>query len=176
MSFSSQRQQLTLGQWLYQGFLKFFIYPSFWVSAGLASLTYFTQETLGLNHDWQPLIFIFFAALIPYNLDRIFDSYVQTIPDPQAQSYFRHRGIFILPVVAAVGLAILLYNAPPEVRLVSCGGIAPLIYRIPLLPLGRGKKALVLTQGYTWHQSLDCCSNRHLCRDRRPSCLRGPKT
>ena len=140
MSLSSQQQQLTLGQSLYQSFLKLLIYPSLWVSAAVASLTYFTQETLGLDHDWQPLIFIFFAALIPYNLDRILDSYVQTIPDPQAQSYFRHRGIFLLPVVAAVGLAILLYYAPPAVRLVSCGGIAPLIYGLPLLPLGRGKK------------------------------------
>ena len=139
MSLSPQQQQFTVEQWLYQGFLKILIYPSLWVSAGVASLTYFTQETLGLNHDWQPLIFIFFAALIPYNLDRIFDSYVQTIPDAQAQSYFRHRGILLLPVIAAVGLAILLYNAPPAVRLVSCGGIAPLIYGLPLLPLGRGK-------------------------------------
>ena len=139
MSLSPQQQQFTAGQLLYQGFLKFLIYPSLWVSAGVASLTYFTQEILGLTHDWRPVIFIFFAALIPYNLDRILDSYVQTIPDAQAQSYFRHRGILLLPVVAAVGLAILLYNAPPIVRLVSCAGIAPLIYGLPLLPLRRGK-------------------------------------
>jgi 4-hydroxybenzoate polyprenyltransferase len=139
MSLSPQQQQFTVGQWLYQGFLKILIYPSLWVSAGVGSLTYFTQETLGLTHDWRPVIFIFFAALIPYNLDRILDSYVQTIPDAQAQSYFRHRGILLLPVVVAVGLAILLYNAPSAVRLVSCAGIAPLIYGLPLLPLGRGK-------------------------------------
>ena len=140
MSLSSQQRQFTFGQSLYQSFLKILVYPSLWVSVSLASLTYFTQATLGLNHDWQPLIFIFCAALIPYNLDRIFDSYVQTIPDVQAQSYFRRRGILLFPVGAAVGLVILLYFAPPAVRLVSCGGIFPLIYGLPILPLGQGKK------------------------------------
>ena len=138
MSLSPQQQHFSIGWWLYQGFLKIFIYPSLWVSLAVASLAYFTQETLGLPYDWRPLALIFAAALLPYNLDRILDSYVQTIPDAQAQSYFRHRGIFLLPLAAALGLAILLYYAPPPVRLVSCGGIAPLIYGLPLLPLGRG--------------------------------------
>ncbi len=139
MSLSHQQQQFSIGQWLYQGLLKIFIYPSLWVSLAVASLAYFTQETLGLPHDWRAVALIFAADLLPYNLDRILDSYVQTIPDAQAQSYFRHRGIFLLPLGAALGLAILLYYAPPPVRLVSCGGIAPLIYGLPLLPLGRGK-------------------------------------
>ncbi len=139
MSLSPQQQHFSIGWWLYQGFLKIFIYPSLWVSLAVSSLAYFTQETLGLSHDWHPVALIFAAALLPYNLDRILDSYVQTIPDAQAQSYFRHRGIFLLPLAAALALAILLYYAPPPVRLVSCGGIAPLIYGLPLLPLGRGK-------------------------------------
>ncbi len=139
MSISEQQRHFSLGWWLYQGMLKIFIYPSLWVSLAVASLAYFSQETLGLDHDWRPLVLIFAAALLPYNLDRIFDSYVQTIPDPQAQSYFRHREILLLPLAAAVAVAILLYYAPPAVRLVSCGGVAPLIYGLPLLPLGTGK-------------------------------------
>ena len=139
VSHQQQQQQFSIGQWLYQGFLKIFIYPSLWVSLAVASLAYFTQETLCLDHDWRPLALIFAAALLPYNLDRILDSYVQTIPEPQAQSYFRHRGSFLLPLAATVALAILLYYAPSAVRLVSCGGIAPLIYGLPLLPLGEGK-------------------------------------
>lgn len=139
MSISHQHQHFPIGWWLYQGFLKILIYPSLWVSLAVASLAYFSQETLGLDHDWRPLVLIFAAAMLPYNLDRIFDSYVQTIPDPQAQSYFRHRVIFLLPLAAAMTVAIFLYYAPPAVRLVSCGGIAPLIYGLPLLPLGEGK-------------------------------------
>jgi 4-hydroxybenzoate polyprenyltransferase len=139
MSFSHPQQNSSIGWWLYQGFLKIFIYPNLWVSCAVASLAYFTQETLGLYHDWRPIALIFAAALLPYNLDRIIDSYVQTIPDAQAQSYFRHRGIFLFPLTAALALVILLYNAPIAVRWVSCGGIAPLIYGLPLLPLGGGK-------------------------------------
>ena len=45
----------------------------------------------------------------------------------------------LLPLAAAVAVAILLYYAPPAVRLVSCGGVAPLIFGLPLLPLGTGK-------------------------------------
>lgn len=140
MSLSHQKQQLILGQWLYQSFLKLFIYSNLWVSAGVASLVYFTQESLGLTHDWRPVIFIFLAAFIPYNLDRILDSYLQTIPDAKTQSYFRHWGVLFLPLLAALGLAFMLYYAPLAVRLVSCAGIAPLIYGLPLFPLGRSPK------------------------------------
>ena len=92
---SHQHQQVSIGQWLYQRFLEILIYPSLWVAAGVASLTYFTQEALDLPPDWRAAALIFAAALVPYNLDRLLDSYFQTIPDPKAQSYFRHPAILV---------------------------------------------------------------------------------
>lgn len=126
-------------QWLYERFLLILIYPSIWVSAGIASGVFFTQDTLSLPADWRPAALIFAAALLPYNLDRIIDSYVQRVPDEKAQSYFRNPGILLLLMVASFVTGILLYKAPPQVRLVSCGGVVPLLYGIPLLPLRRGK-------------------------------------
>ena len=139
MSLSHQQKSSKVGQWLYQRFLTLAIYPSIWTAAGVASLVYFVQETLGLPPDWRAVVFIFAAALLPYNLDRLLDSYVQPIPDPKAQSYFRNPSIWLLPLIAALTLGILLCWAPQKVRFVSSGGLVPLIYGLPLLPLGRGK-------------------------------------
>lgn len=127
-------------QWFYQRFLEIFIYPSLWVAAGIASLVYFTQDTLNLPVDWHSIALIFAAALVPYNLDRILDSFVQRIPDPKAQAYFRQPGIFFFLITAILAIAILLYSAPLKVRLVSCGGLIPLLYGIPLLPLRQQQK------------------------------------
>lgn len=127
----------TTRQWLSQRFLEVFVYSSILVAGGIASLVFFTQATLSLPLDWQPAALIFSAALLPYNLDRILDSYVQTIPDQKVQSYFRRPGILVLLLVATVATGTLLYLAPPQVRLVSCGGLLPLIYGIPLLPIRR---------------------------------------
>ena len=138
MSRSHQQKQVSIGQWLYQSFLALAIYPSLWTAASLASLTYFVQEALDLPPDWRAVALIFAAALLPYNLDRLLDSYIQPIPDPKAQSYFRHPSIWLLLLVAALAVGTLLFWAPPLVRLVSCGGLLPLIYGLPLLPLGRG--------------------------------------
>ena len=139
MSFLHPVQKLAVGQWLYQGFLELAIYPSIWTATGVASITYFVQESLDLPHDWRAVALIFAAALLAYNLDRLLDSYIQPIPDPKAQSYFRHPSIWLLLLVAALVVGILLYWAPTQVRLVSCGGFVPLIYGLPLLPLGRGQ-------------------------------------
>ena len=127
----------TTRQWLSQRFLETFVYSSILVAGGIASLVFFTQATLSLPFDWQPAALIFSAALLPYNLDRILDSYVQTIPDQKVQSYFRHPGILVLLLAVIVATGTLLYLAPPQVRLVSCGGLLPLIYGIPLLPIRR---------------------------------------
>ena len=82
--FLSQKKQVTNGQRLYQCFLEILIYPSIWTAAGVASLTYFVQETLCLSHDWGAVALIFATALLFYNLDRLLDSYHQPIPDPKA--------------------------------------------------------------------------------------------
>ncbi|MGK7909042.1 MAG: UbiA family prenyltransferase [Synechococcus sp.] len=119
--------------------MAFAIYPSIWTAAGVASLAYFVQEALGLPPDWRAVALIFAAALLPYNLDRLLDSYVQPIPDPNVQSYFRNSGILLLLLVASLAIGALLLGAPSQVLAVSCGGIAPLIYGLPLLPLGRRK-------------------------------------
>lgn len=124
-------------QWFWDFFLAIFIYSNILVAGGIASLVFFTQDTLPLPTDWRPTALVFAAALIPYNLDRIFDSYVQIIPDQKAQSYFRHPRIFLLLLMAVFATGILLYTAPLEVRLVSCAGLVPLIYGIPLLPVLR---------------------------------------
>jgi hypothetical protein len=72
-----------------QNFMRGLVYPNFWVSAAISSLVIFVQTTLNLPRQWEPIALIFSSALIPYNLDRMADTYVQKIPVPQAQTYFR---------------------------------------------------------------------------------------
>lgn len=110
------------------------VYPNFWVSAAIASLVIVVQTTLNLPRQWEPIALIFSAALIPYNLDRIADTYVQKIPDPQAQAYFRRGWGWLVLGLAVVSFAYLLYRANPSVRWVSLGGLVPLIYGLPLVP------------------------------------------
>ena len=123
-----------VSKWLYNCFLNLFIYPSIWVAGGIASLGFFSQKVLELENNWQPIALIFVTALIPYNLDRIFDSYVQKIPEAKAQLFFRKPYIFVLLLSAIIATALLLYDAPVRVRYVSCAGIVPLIYGTPLFP------------------------------------------
>ena len=111
------------------------MYPSILVAGAIASLGIYAQTTFGLGNDWRPILLIFFTALIPYNLDRIFDSYVQTIPDDKAQLFFRQPYVLILLFMATVGAVFLLYNAPLNVRYVSLTGIFPLLYGAPVFPL-----------------------------------------
>ena len=120
--------------WLYDRFLELFIYPSIWVAAAIASLGIYAQIILKLDFSWQPIALIFFTALIPYNLDRIIDSYVQKIPDNKAQLFFRQPYVWALLIVAIALSAFLLYYAPQQVRYVSIAGIVPLLYGTPILP------------------------------------------
>lgn len=141
MSFQSQSQPLpSWGNWLYEKFLQLFIYPSLWVSAGIASLVYVTQETLSLPINWQAIALIFAIALLPYNLDRIIDSYVQKIPDEKAQAFFRKPGVLLLLLAAGLVTATLLYQAPSQVRWVSCGVLVPLLYGAPIFPIRRNEQ------------------------------------
>lgn len=137
--FLFQKKLVSNRQWLYQSFLEILIYPSIWTAAGLASLTYFVQETLGLPHDWRAVCLIFATALLFYNLDHLLDSSIQPIPDPKAQSFVLHPGFKLLLLVTALTVGLLLYQAPGSVRLVSCGGLLSLIYGIPILPWVRGQ-------------------------------------
>ena len=123
--------------WLYNRFLELIIYPSIWVALAIASLGIYASQTFGLETDWQPILLIFFTALIPYNLDRIFDSYIQTIPDERAQLFFRKPYVLILLLLAIAGTAWLLYTAPLQVKYVSIAGIVPLLYGAPVLPFKR---------------------------------------
>ncbi len=136
---SQQQKQVSSGQWLYQRFLEILIYPSIWTAAGVASLAYFVQENLNLPPNWRAVALIFAAALLFYNLDHLLDSYIQPIPDPKVQSYVRHPSFWLLLLVTGLTLGILLYQAPFQVQLVSCGGLLPLIYGIPILPWSRGQ-------------------------------------
>ncbi len=129
-----------LKAWLYDRFVRLIIYPSVWVSAAIASLGIFAQILIGLEFDWKPIALIFATGLIPYNLDRIFDSYVQEIPEAEAQSFFRQPYIFILLIAAIIATAVLLYDAPLIVRYVSCAGIVPLLYGTPLFPWRRNSQ------------------------------------
>lgn len=136
MSFNQlQQSQFSLTHWLYNRFLQLIIYPSIWVAAAIASLGIFTQEILQLESNWQAIAFIFATALIPYNLDRIFDSYVQKIPDTKAQLFFRQPCIWVLLGTAIATTATLLYYAPATVGYVSIAGIIPLLYGTPLFPV-----------------------------------------
>ncbi|MFE4108246.1 UbiA family prenyltransferase [Almyronema epifaneia] len=124
-------------QVLYDTFLRLFIYSNIWVSAAIASLVFFVQQTLALAWQISPILLIFVAALIPYNLDRVIDTQVQKIPDQKAQAFFRHSGVTLLLGFAAIGLSWLIYQAPVTVRWVCLGGLIPLVYGIPLWPIYR---------------------------------------
>ena len=80
------KNRWAIAERVYRLFLFTIVYPSIWVAAGLASLVVFVQYTLGLDFEWPPVLLIFASALIPYNLDRIADTYVQTIPDQKPQT------------------------------------------------------------------------------------------
>ena len=125
------------GRSLYDTFLKLFIYSNVWVAGAIASLVFFVQHTLGLAWQWQPMLLIFTAALIPYNLDRVIDTYVQKIPDQRAQAFFQQSGVVILLGLASLSLGWLIYQAPVMVRWVCLGGLVPLIYGVPLWPIYR---------------------------------------
>ncbi|MGJ3247706.1 MAG: prenyltransferase [Elainellaceae cyanobacterium] len=150
MTFQQQSHQSSASilQLIYQLFLNGLIYSNIWVAASIASLVFFVQDTLGIAIEWHPALLIFTAALIPYNLDRIADAYVQKIPDPDAQAYFRNGWGWGMTAIAVLGTAILLYDAPHPVPLVSCGGLVPLIYGIPLFPMRR-------EQGLRWYRLKD---------------------
>jgi len=145
---SHQQKQVSSGQWLYQRFLEVLIYPNLWTAAGVASLTYFVQGILDLPYDWRAVALIFTTALLFYNLDRLLDSYNQPIPDPKVQSYVRHPIFWFVLLVTALAVVMLLDRAPFQVQLVSCGGLLPLIYGMPLLPWARG-------QNWHWYRLKD---------------------
>ena len=145
---SHSQEELAFRQLLYQVFLEILIYPSIWTAAGVASLTYFVQEALSIPHDWRAVALIFTTALLFYNLDRLLDSYIQPIPDPKAQSYVLNNSFKFLLLVTALAVGILLYQAPYQVRLVSCGGLLPLIYGMPLLPW-------IKEQNWRWYRLKD---------------------
>ncbi|AFZ44470.1 hypothetical protein PCC7418_2320 [Halothece sp. PCC 7418] len=121
--------------------LEFLIYPSIWVAAALASLTAFAQGMMGLETDWRPILFIFLVALIPYNLDRLFDAYVQQSRNAKAQAYFRSNfGLLGLLGCAIAGVLVLLWFAPTAVRYVSLAVVFPLVYGAPIFPIRREKQ------------------------------------
>lgn len=143
-----EESQLAVLRWLYDRFLQLIIYPSIWVAAAIASIAIFTQQVLEIGYDWHPIALIFVTALIPYNLDRIFDSYVQEIPDDRAQLFFRQPRIWVLLLSAIAASAILLYNAPLAVRYASIVGIVPLLYGAPLFPWKNAS-------GWQWYRLKD---------------------
>ncbi|MGI8936322.1 MAG: UbiA family prenyltransferase [Phormidesmis sp.] len=110
------------------------MYPSIWVAGAIASLTFFVQDTLALPPDWRPAALIFCAALLPYNLDRVLDTFIQKIPDSKTQAFFQRPAVLLILLGAAVSTGTLIYQAPPSVRWVSLGGLVPLIYGLPLFP------------------------------------------
>ncbi len=132
---SIKESKISIPEWFYNLFIQLIIYPSIWVAAAIAFLGIYVQEILGLNHNWQPIALIFVTALIPYNLDRIFDSYFQEIPDSKAQLFFRQPCIWALLLMAIAATVGLLIYAPLRVRYVSVAGIIPLLYGIPLFPV-----------------------------------------
>ncbi len=138
----------SLTQRIYTTFLNLIVYPNLWVAGGIASLVLYIQLILHLPIDWRPILLIFGTALLPYNIDRIVDTYVQEIPDQRAQAFFRQPGVLGVIALAVVMTGILLYQAPPAVRWVSVGGLVPLIYGIPLIPWPQDS-------GWRWYRIKD---------------------
>lgn len=135
---SESRRTIAAG--LQRAFMFAVVYPSIWVAAGLASLVVLVQDTLGLGFTWSPVALVFASALIPYNLDRIVDSYVQEIPDRQTQNYFRQGWGWLVLAAATVATVLLLCDAPSAVLKVSLGGLVPLLYGLPIFPWWRGDR------------------------------------
>jgi 4-hydroxybenzoate polyprenyltransferase len=115
-------------------FLQLFIYPSILVAAAIASLGIYTQDLLELSSNWQAIALIFMSALIPYNLDRILDSYVQKVPDRREQLFFRQPYIWVLLLTAIAATVALIYSAPMRVKYASLLGVVPLLYGVPFFP------------------------------------------
>ena len=155
MSFNQLEQSYFFNfysKWLYDRFLQLIIYPSILVGAAIASLGMYTQEILNFSHNWQPIALIFVTALIPYNLDRIFDSYVQKIPDDKAQLFFRQPYIWVLLISAIATTIILVSIAPIGVRYACTAGIVPLLYGTPIFPW---KQDLAQPAGWRWYRLKD---------------------
>jgi len=128
------------GEWPYRLFQYGLGYPSIWAASGVASLVIFVQWTLELPLQWQPVLFIFAATLIPYNLDRIADSFLQEIPDRHAQGFFRRGWGWLVLITAVVALGTLLLDASDTVLLVTLGGSLALLYGLPVLPWWRQQR------------------------------------
>jgi len=141
MAFSSLPQPFrSVVDRAYRLFLLTVVYPNFWVAGAIASLVIFVQASLDLAFDGSPVLLIFATALIPYNLDRIADSYFQKIPDRKAQAYFRQGWGWLILGLAVVTTTGLLYRAAPAVRWVSLGGLVPIIYGLPIFPWPPGDR------------------------------------
>ena len=114
--------------------MRFLVYPSIWVAAAIALLVFFVQSTLALPFSWQPAALIFCAALLPYNLDRVLDTFVQKDPNRKGESFFKSSAVVLILLAAAVSTGVLIHRASLPVRWVSLGGFVPLIYGLPLFP------------------------------------------
>ena len=143
-----ERLHLLNYRWFYDRFLQLIIYPSVWVAAAIASLGMYTQEILEYEHNLLPIALIFVTALIPYNLDRIFDSYVQKIPDDKAQLFFRQPYIWLLLLGAIVTTIVLIIIAPVRVRYATIAGIVPLLYGTPIFPWRHNSSSQVRWRWY----------------------------
>jgi 4-hydroxybenzoate polyprenyltransferase len=119
----------------YRYFLLLLIFPNLWVAAGIASLVLFVEGMLDLQVSWHACLLVFSLALVAYNLDRIIDTYVQSIPDPDTHSFFRKPFPFLIVGLAGLIAGALLVNAPQYVHYVSIAGVIPLLYGVPLFPL-----------------------------------------
>lgn len=123
--------------WMYRRFLYWIVYPNLWVACGITSLVWFVQQSLGLPQDWRPLALIFSIALIPYILDRVVDTVIQPIPNPDRQDMFQQASVWVWLGLALAVTGVLLYRAPLAVKWVSGGGIVPFLYGLPVFPLWR---------------------------------------
>ena len=149
MAFNQLEQSRLLNyRWFYDRFLQLIIYPSVWVAAAIASLGMYTQEILEYERNLLPIALIFVTALIPYNLDRIFDSYVQKIPDDKAQLFFRQPYIWLLLLGAIVTTIVLIIIAPVRVRYATIAGIVPLLYGTPIFPWRHNSSSQVRWRWY----------------------------
>ncbi len=129
----------SVADWLFERFLEIFVYSSLWLAGGMAALVLFAQRVLGLGFDLRPAALILLSALFIYNLDHVIDSRVQQVPEAKARRYFKHPGLLILLVAAAVGTGILAGTAPVAVKAVFAGYMSiGLLYGLPVVPVRHG--------------------------------------
>jgi|GEM_PF-5323612 len=125
----------------YEGFKRSIVDTSIWVSAGLASLTLFTQHVLELPFDLRPFLLVLFSGIAIYNLDHVNDQRSRSMPDETAEEFFSSFPLLTLMASAFVATGLMVSVAPAAAKtafgLYLAIGLSYSVHLIPSRKPGR---------------------------------------